>query len=176
VISFEVQAAAIATLLVERHGQWPILVGHSLGGPIAARIAADFPDKVRGLVILAGSIDPDLEMPDWYNFASTVPGIDLKMPANYQTSNAEIMAAPEQTRLLAAVLDRVRCPVQILHGTADKLVPVQNTDFAKGALANSPSVEVLLLPGEGHAIHRRCGPQVRAAIQRIADTAAERGR
>lgn len=34
--SFEQQAAAIAPLLTQQQGRWPILVGHSLGGPIAA--------------------------------------------------------------------------------------------------------------------------------------------
>ena len=46
VVSFEEQAAAIAPLLEERRGHWPVVVGHSLGGPIAARLAADNPGKV----------------------------------------------------------------------------------------------------------------------------------
>src|SRR5689334_6231318 len=40
------QAAALAPLLVQRGGHWPIVVGHSLGGPVAARLAADHPDEV----------------------------------------------------------------------------------------------------------------------------------
>ena len=63
VVSFEEQAAAIAPLLVERAGEWPILVGHSLGGPIAARLAADHPERVAGLIIVAGSLNPEAKHP-----------------------------------------------------------------------------------------------------------------
>ena len=56
VVSFEAQARVIEPLLrPSEDGRWPILVGHSLGGPIIARAAADYPDRVGGLVIVAGS-------------------------------------------------------------------------------------------------------------------------
>ncbi len=65
VVRFEEQAAAIAPLLVERGGVKPIVVGHSLGGPIAARLAADYPDEVGALVVVGGGLDPDLEDVRW---------------------------------------------------------------------------------------------------------------
>ncbi len=165
--SFEDQARAISALLVERDGAWPILVGHSLGGPIVARIAADYPDRVRGLVILAGSLDPSLETPSWYNDVTSTAPIDMKMPGLYDTSNSEIKGAGEQTRLLALVLGRVRCPVEVVHGTADTLVPVGNADYIKRSMVNSPHIGVTLIEGEGHGLHRHRGAEVRAAIARV---------
>jgi pimeloyl-ACP methyl ester carboxylesterase len=170
VVSFELQARAISALLVQRQGHWPIVVGHSLGGPIAARIAADFPDRVRGLVILAGSLDPDLETPSWYNDVTMLPGIDLKMPTLYDTSNAEIAGAREQTRVLSGVLGRICCPVQVIHGTADTLVPVANVDFFQKAVVNSPSIEITLIEGEGHAVHKLRAREVRAAIAALSSS------
>lgn len=167
VVSFEEQAKALAPLLVQRQGKWPILIGHSLGGPIVARLAADYPDKVRGVVILAGSLDPDLEAPSWYNDVTSAPVVDLKMPDLYEVSNAEVAAAHEQTRLLATVLDRIRCPVEVVHGKADTLVPVANVDYIKRSLVNCPHIGLTLIEGEGHGIHKSRGAEVRTAIERL---------
>ena len=46
--SLEAQARALEPLLVERGGAWPILVGHSQGGPIIVRTAIDYPDASAG--------------------------------------------------------------------------------------------------------------------------------
>ena len=67
VLTLSDQARVIEPFLVERDGRWPILVGHSMGAPIIAQVAAMYPEKVGGLVILAGALDPDLEEWKWYN-------------------------------------------------------------------------------------------------------------
>lgn len=115
-------------------------------------------------MILAGSLDPELETPDWYNTATGLPGIELKMPGLYQVANAEIAAAKEQTGLLSAVLDRITCPVRIIHGTADNLVPAQNTEYIARAMTRAASLDAALIEGEGHAVHIRCANAVREAI------------
>lgn len=107
------QAAALVPLLVERDGKRPVLVGHSLGGPIVLRLAADRPDAVGGVVVLAGSVDPALERPRWYNVAGAVPPIPWLLPAALRRANEEIFAAPRETQALAKVLGRVVCPVVI---------------------------------------------------------------
>lgn len=45
------------------------------------------------------------------------------------------------------ILDQVRCPVLVIHGRADRLVPV---GFAQAALDGHPEWEMRLLPHVGH--------------------------
>lgn len=150
VTSFEEQAKAIEPLLVERNGRWPILVGHSLGGPIAARVAAEHPDRVGGIVILAGSLDPELENPRWFNYLAGVWPFSAAIGRTMRTSNHEIMAAAEETRELDGLLSRVQSPVVIVHGTKDRLVPVANVDYMRREFAHIDEVTVTIIEDEGH--------------------------
>lgn len=165
VTSFEAQARAVLPLLEERPGGWPILVGHSLGGPIVARIAADYPDKVGGIIIVAGSLDPSLEKPRWYNYAGSIVG--FVMSKSMRHSNQEIFAAVEETKKLDAVLDRITCPVIVIHGDKDSLVPVANTDYMRQHLVNAESVDIEIIKGEGHFILWTHKQQIRNAVRRM---------
>ncbi|UDL89290.1 alpha/beta hydrolase [Mesorhizobium sp. PAMC28654] len=49
-------AGLIRTLRLER----PVLVGHSLGSMVAIETAAAYPDMLGGLVVLAGTLRPDI--------------------------------------------------------------------------------------------------------------------
>ena len=154
VVSFKRQAAAIAPLLEERRGRKPIVIGHSLGVPIAARLAADFPEQVGGLILIAGPLDPRLESPRWYNAAAGLPPIAGTLAGKLRVSNREMFGARRQLRLLEPLLGGVRCPVTIVHGTADRLVPFEHVEFAGRAFAGSGDVRVVALDGEDHFIPR----------------------
>lgn len=169
--SFERQAAAIEPLLVQRDGRWPVLVGHSLGGPIVARAAADYPDRVAAIVIIAGSLDPELEDPRWFNYAGAM--VRPLLPRSLRNSNAEIFDAREQTELLAGVLDRVRCPVVIVHGTKDGLVPYANVAYMQRAFTNAAAVETMTIEKGDHFILWTQPAVVRSAIERAIELAGD---
>ncbi len=168
--SFEAQARAIEPLLVERDGRWPILVGHSLGGPIIARAAADYPDRVGGLVIVAGSLDPELEELKWFNHVAGAPPVRWLLPGLLKVSNEEMFAAAEQTRKLAKVLDRVRCPVAVVHGRKDGLVPYANVGYMERTLINAASIRTFTLDDQGHFLvwNDEGRGTIRAAVRHIA--------
>jgi pimeloyl-ACP methyl ester carboxylesterase len=168
VVSVEEQAAALAPLLVRKGGGWPILVGHSLGGPIVARLAADQPDKVGALVILAGSLDPDLERIHWAQPVGQWPGVRSMLPRALRNSNLELMALEPHLRALTPLLERIECPVLIVHGTADKLVPYANVRYMKARFVRAP-LEVTTLRDADHFLPWNRQEEISRAIVRAAE-------
>lgn len=167
--SFQMQAAAIAPLLVERGGQWPIVVGHSLGGPIAARLAADSPGKVRALVIVAGSLDPAMETGSFWQSVGTSGVVRAIMPRALDHSMGELDAAKRETTLLRPLLANITCPIIVIHGTADKLVPYANVDYIALECVNAQRVEVVTLKDQNHFIPWERPDVIRATVEKLRD-------
>ncbi|MEO0651372.1 MAG: alpha/beta hydrolase [Planctomycetota bacterium] len=144
----ELQAAAVEPLLEARNGQLPLVVGHSLGGPIALRVAADYPERVGGLVILAGNVDPELEDWRWYNRAAA--WLYWALPRSWENSNRELKPHRAELEALTRLLPRVTCPVAIVHGTEDSLVPYANAEYLADRLPNAAEVELVTRQGGDH--------------------------
>ncbi len=153
--SVEMQAASIKPIL-EKHvfqeEQKVILVGHSFGAPVIARFAMDFPDLVDGLVFVAGSVDPELEPKKWYQKPLDLFFIRWMLPPAARVCNQEIIPLPEELEKMLPLWKKITCPVILVHGGEDGLVPVGNVGFASQKLVNSRKVIVDTLQGENHFI------------------------
>ena len=169
VVGFEEQAEAIAPLLVERGGVKPIVVGHSLGGPIATRLAADYPDEVGALVIVGGGLDPDLEDVRWYNRVAKRKVVSIFLTDFLRVSNQEMYACKTEVQELVPLLERIRCPVFVIHGTEDSLVAYENTEFIIDGFGHNDDVRVLTLIGEDHFITREREEEMRSAVEHLRD-------
>lgn len=166
VTSFKEQAEALVPLLVERDGKWPILVGHSLGGPIVARLAADHPDKVRGVIIVAGSLDPAEEKIGFLQGIAQTSAVRCCLPYPLDNSLLELRDAKGETTALAGVLGNIRCPVIVIHGTEDPLVPYSNVAYIRKTFTGT-SVEVVTLPEQNHFIPWERPDTIRDAVARM---------
>lgn len=149
--SLERQAAATAAVLDAEPGGPAVVVGHSLGGPIAARLAVDRPDLVGALVLIAPSIDPALERHRWYNVAGSWRLVQLLLSVDMVTSNRELWPLRRELEALAPRLGEVACRTIVIQGERDELVPPANAEFAERALPPG-SVEVRWVAGEGHFV------------------------
>ena len=147
------QAATLKPLLEKyQHNRPIILVGHSLGGSVIARMAIDYPDLVDGLELVAASIDPELEPNEtWFRAPLATPFLSWVLPRSFRASNEEIYQLKPQLEEMLPRWKEIKCPVVVIQGGKDNLVPPGNADFARRMLINT-SVEFLLKEDMNHFI------------------------
>jgi pimeloyl-ACP methyl ester carboxylesterase len=162
----EHNAALLDALGVEQ----ATVLGHSLGGWIAASLAAAHPERVRALV-LAAPYGLDVEghpmanafamAPDELQraltndpegvFAGRVPegGPDEAFVAAREREGASLggfVPGPSDPGLLARLAE-VRAPVLILWGDDDRIMPLEHLDAWRAAL---PGARTQVFPGLAH--------------------------
>jgi pimeloyl-ACP methyl ester carboxylesterase len=148
------------------------LVGSSVGGSLAAEIAAIWPDAVRRLILIAPfglfeASDPPTD--PWAQRADAVPGLMCADPAIWtalktapegdnsiewpieQTRAAEAAARifwPLGNTKLEKRLGLITAPTLLLWGEQDRVMPRSYADrFAKGINGRT---EIKLIAGAGH--------------------------
>lgn len=147
-----VQAAAVAALLREnQNAQKPILVGHSLGGPVIARVAMDYPELVGRVVMIAPSIDPALEKTKWFQIPAQWRLINWLIPIDLLTTNREILPLKGELEQMLSMWPQITAPTTVINGTKDELVPYGNALFAKEKIVSAP-VEIIRLEDQNHFI------------------------
>lgn len=129
----------------------PILVGYSLGGPIAARLAADYPNRISGLLLISPSIDPDLRPVRWFNRAAEHVAIRALIGDMLARSNDEILPLEDELRQLALLLPHITAPVMVLQGDKDGLVDPANALYMQKMLP-SQSLRIRILKNTGHLV------------------------
>ncbi|HXC53837.1 MAG TPA: alpha/beta hydrolase [Rhizomicrobium sp.] len=174
----------------------PILVGHSMGGMIAAEMAAIAPHDVTrlGLICPAGLWQDAYPIPDMF---STLPfempallfhdveagtrlltaGMTLSDPKflqNYLVTNARQLGMagkilfPIPERGLSQRLYRIKAKTLLIWGDSDKLIPPAYAHAFKKAIAGS---ELISIPEAGHMVTLEKTDQVVAALARLSSPA-----
>ena len=147
------QSALISPLFnLWKNGKPIYLVGHSLGGPMLIQLNADNPGLFKGLVLLAGSVDPAEEKKEKWRYILDAGIISYLLPGAFKPSNKELIFFKKDIYALQDKFALVKCKVIIVHGTGDPFVPVGNATYAQSKLINAHSVRVILIPGANHFI------------------------
>jgi pimeloyl-ACP methyl ester carboxylesterase len=140
------QARLLAPLL---HGAPVLLVGHSYGGAVACELAVMQPTRVRGLVLIAPSIDPRLEAPRWYDrWMAGWPWREL-LGRQARVANRETLALQPQLASLWSRLRTARFPVTLIQGEDDASVDPRTADDLQAWLP-AWRVRVIRVPGADH--------------------------
>lgn len=153
------QAISLLAAWMDTNGIGPAtIVGHSMGGQVAMLFAAQHPDHVRGMVLIA---------PAGLPFSSNLLGIarsaflsrhsgDIRFtpivvagalragPRILWQAVRQIQHIDVRPRLTTLVI-----PTLIIWGDRDRLIPVGNAALLAASL---PGAEVRIIPGEGHNV------------------------
>jgi pimeloyl-ACP methyl ester carboxylesterase len=179
VASLAAQAAAVAELL-PRDGRRAVLLGHSLGGAVVARVAAEHAQRVAAVLLVAAALDPAHERVHPLQPLGAWPPLRALLPRAIRNANAELMALRGELLALAPMLGGVTAPVLIVHGSDDPLVPVANVAYAESRLRAATRRETRLLPGRDHFLPWNAPHELRSAIrwgvEQAAATAASQER
>ncbi len=150
--SLKKQASLLRPILEKHKESRPVLlVGHSLGGPVIARMAMDYPELIDGLVIVAGSIDPDLEPHEWFRAPLATPFLKWMMPRSFRASNDEIYELKPQLQEMLSEWSKIKAPVIVIQGMNDNLVAPGNAEFARRMMVNA-DVELVIKNDMNHFV------------------------
>jgi len=147
--------AAYELMHQRRNGKIAIF-GSSMGGTVALMFAAAEP-QVAAVATLAAPLHPE-------NFPSRVlspAGIQRWRKLGFtryngQRLNLTMLEDLESIDVVGAV-EKIRCPVLILHGDADEIVPVAEAHELHGCLKNSKRLSIL--NGADHRLSDRATMQ-----------------
>ena len=149
------------------------MVGHSIGGMIAAELAAHFPQRVGRLVLLAPLglwrddepvADmfavrfpelPDLLFADRAVAERVLPGTAAELDVETHVRRAQAMTTvakftwPIPDNGLRRRLYRIAAPTLVVFGELDALVPASYADDFVAGISNARKV---VIPGAGHMV------------------------
>jgi pimeloyl-ACP methyl ester carboxylesterase len=164
-------AAALASIMDAAGIGRAVLVGTSLGSQVAARLAADQPDRVMGVVLVGPTFDPaGRSLPR--QLLQLVGSIPWEWPSVWFERLRDVtLAGPRRIAAtlrrgwaqgIADMLPDVRAPAVVVRGGRDPLV---SRSWAREAAALMPNARAVEIPGAARAV----GQSAPDALARIID-------
>lgn len=163
-------AVDVEQFVTERIGAPVVLFGHSMGGWIAAMVAATRPDLVRAVVIVDSALyrlnDSQRAAMLGYavpNQAMRSIAVSLRM-ADPELNQRWVEGRNQREQDPDELMSRLRCPVLLVQGDerTGALMTDEHVRRALGLLADGAHVFV---PGTGHAVHAEAPGPVADALR-----------
>ncbi len=133
--SLYLQAKYLQPIIESLPDSLPLIVaGHSYGGPVAVRLAMEYPRRIDGLLLLAGLADPEHENRPIYQYWLRTPALRWLLPKDLDVSNREIVPLKEELRMILPLWPRIQSETIIIQGTKDILVDAKHAAFTEQKL------------------------------------------
>lgn len=166
------QVDALMTLLACATTNRVFLVGHSYGSPIALLAALEHPDKIAGVLLIGGDVDPAQENPWLLQYIFGWRVTSWLVPQALRQCNRELLTVRADLTAMQKQLPKLSVPVVMLHGDRDPQVPVKNVAWLEqqlGALGKTNLFAKIILPGANHFIPWEHPDAVEAALRELAE-------
>jgi pyruvate dehydrogenase E2 component (dihydrolipoamide acetyltransferase) len=167
------------------------LVGHSMGGAVAAIFALKHPERCLSLTLIASAgLGPEIDGDYIRGFVSAARRNDLKphleklfadsrlitrqlvddtlkykrldgVEAALRTIASQLCPSDRQAVILREQISQLSIPVLVLWGSEDRILPGSH------ALNLPQQVRTEVLPGQGHMVHMEAASKVNTAIRSL---------
>lgn len=165
--SLALQANMLAEVLRQFSNKKKILVGHSMGGPLLARMAMDYGKMVDGLVMVAPSVSPASEPSAGWRKAVNIIPLRWITPPALRVCNQEIIPLKGELEAMLGGWENLPMPITVIQGTEDVLVPPENASFIAEAVGDTTQVKITYVTGGDHFILWSEVPLIREEIMAI---------
>lgn len=126
-----------------------IIAGHSYGGSLAMRAGVDFQDKVKGVVVISGTVANPYQNPRWYNYLVKYSPIKYLIHDALAASNREMFQLETDLPKLEEEISGFSKKVALIQGTDDILVDDRSALYLQTQLQNA-NTKVYLKEGMNH--------------------------
>ena len=165
-----------------------VLVGWSMGGSAALRLAVSYPEKIKGLVLVAATarmmkdngwagmserrlaaLEVGLKMTHGEGFFGIPDGKPNPYMLDEERNLARGLGYLRETDLRAALEElkssgRLKCPVAIFQSERDGIVRAENAAYLKSIF---PQATVTMVPGSEHALPIVIPEKIDAAVSAV---------
>ena len=164
----EQQARVIAPLLKSLKSDQPMyLCGHSMGGAVVVKLAADNPGLFKSIVIVAGAIDASQEKKERWRHVFGTSAFRWMLPGAFRPSNTELLYLKKDLIPLQNDFVKLQCGVRFVHGDKDTWVPIENVGFGKKMMVNAKSIQIDTLHGADHQVPWKRFQDLKGILMRL---------
>lgn len=150
--SIKKQAAMIVPILdsINKAAGPVVVMGVSYGGPVASRLAMDYPDLVDGLVLGAPAIAPGEEKIYTISYLMTMELTKRLFPTMLVVASEEKFSHEKELKKMLPLWENVDKPIIYIQGEDDDLIYTSNAEFIEQKAVNAPFLKIIMVPNQPH--------------------------
>jgi len=114
-----------------------MLVGHSFGGPVVAKVMMDYPKSADLGLMLAPAVDPDHEKILAIAYPTKWKATGWMFSGAIKVSSDEKFSHEQELRKMTNDWSKIERPIVHIHGTKDMIVPYENLPFVINKMPDS---------------------------------------
>lgn len=146
------QAAMIAPILdsINRRSGPVVVLGVSYGGPVASKLAMDYPELVDGLVLGAPAIAPGEEKTFTISHLMMYKATSWLFPTMLRVATEEKFSHKSELEEMLPGWEYIDKPIIYIQGESDDIVYTSNAKFIEKKAKRVPFLKILMIPNQPH--------------------------